>query len=77
MGSNGRCTEIGLKHATLGCAHVLAYVAVLPLATPPSLLAGFVCATMATHADMHVVADGNVNYCKSEAEKPTCLYFHI
>lgn len=77
VGSNGRCTEIGLKHATVGCAHVLAYVAVLPLATPPSLLAGFVCATMATHADMHVVADGNVNYCKSEAEKPTCLYFHI
>lgn len=43
----------------------------------PSLLPGFVCATMATHADMHVVADGNVNYCKSEAEKPTCLYFHM
>lgn len=78
VGSIGRCTEIGLKHATVGCAHVLAYVAVLPLDPPPcSLLPGFVCATMATHADMHVVADGNVNYCKSEAEKPTCLYFHI
>lgn len=78
MGSIGRCTEIGLKHATVGCAHVLAYVAVLPLAPPLcSLLPGFVCATMATHADMHVVADGNVNYCKSEAEKPTCLYFHM
>lgn len=72
VASNGRCREIGVKHATVGCAHVLAYVA-----APPFLLSGFVCATMATHADMHVVADGNVNYCKSEAEKPTCLYFHI
>lgn len=42
MGSIGRCTEIGLKHATVGCAHVLAYVAVLPLAPPLCSLGLFV-----------------------------------
>lgn len=42
MGSIGRCTEIGLKHATVGCAHVLAYVAVFPLAPPLCSLGLFV-----------------------------------